>query len=354
MLISPEPLQRFAAGLLQAAGANSRAASITAAHLVAANLAGHDSHGAMRLLQYLADFQRGLLIRGAQPQVLSDWPTGAVIDARGVLGQVTAHDGMQLAIDKARSAGMAAVALRHANHSGRLGTYVEQAATAGMVGVAMANGGGGGQWVAPFGGRERRFSTNPIAIGAPSDGAFVHVLDMSTSIAPEGKVRDCLQRGVETPPDWLVDEQGEPTTNPHDLYADPGGALLPFGGPAGHKGSGLAFMVDVFAGALSGAGCPSSPREHVNNGTGVFLMAIDAARFAPATELKQEIDAMAAFVRSSSPSAGFDEILTPGEREHRQRCSREESGIEIPDDVAEELGRCARQLGVSTNEVPFP
>src|SRR5690606_29405673 len=118
------------------------------------------------------ELDQGRIIAGSRVSVVSDWSTGAVVDARGVLGQVAGYDAMQLAIGKARAAGMAAVTLRHANHSGRLGTYVEQAAAAGMVGIAMANGGGGGQWVAPFGGRQRRLSTNPIAIGAPSAGEF--------------------------------------------------------------------------------------------------------------------------------------------------------------------------------------
>jgi uncharacterized oxidoreductase len=233
MLIDHQRLEQFGSRLLQAAGVSAQDAGITAAHLVAANLAGHDSHGAMRLLQYLREIDDGRIVPGTTVHVLADWPTGAVIDARGVLGQVACCDAMQRAIDKAGNAGMAAVTLRHANHSGRLGSYVEQAAAAGMLGIAMANGGGGGQWVAPFGGRQRRLSTNPIAIGAPSAGAFPHVLDISTSIAPEGKVRDCLQRGVPTPAGWLW-SRGEPTDDPRALCGDPGGALLPFGA-AGHK-----------------------------------------------------------------------------------------------------------------------
>lgn len=353
MRISSEHLERFVSALLQAAGISSRDALITAAHLVSANLTGHDSHGVMRLLQYFRELDNGQIVAGARVVVLNDWPTGAVIDARGVLGQVAGHDAMQLAIEKARTAGMAAVTLRRANHSGRLGTYVEQAANSGMVGIAMANGGGGGQWVAPFGGRERRFSTNPIAIGAPSAGESHHVLDMSTSIAPEGKVRDCLQRDVQTPAGWLVDERGEPTTNPQDLYADPGGALLPFGGPAGHKGSGLAFMVDVFAGGLSGQGCPSAPRKDADDGTGVFLMAIDVARFVPVADLQERVDAMAAFVRSSLPSTGFNEVLTPGEYEHRQRALRMTDGIDLPEFVVEQLRQLALRFHLSDHEVPF-
>jgi uncharacterized oxidoreductase len=222
-----------------------------------------------------------------------------------------------------------------------------------MLGMAMANGGGGGQWVAPFGGRERRLSTNPLAIGAPSRREFHHILDMSTSIAPEGKIRDCVQRGAATPDGWLVNDRGEPTNDPHDLYGDPGGALLPFGGPAGHKGSGLAFMVDVFAGALSAAGCPVAPRTDADDGTGLFVLAIDVARFVPLAELQERVDAMAAFVRSSSPGAGFHEVLTPGEYEHRQRRQREQSGIELPEAVVDQLCELARRFGVPHHEVPF-
>lgn len=353
MRIDPAPLERFAGRLLEAAGIAPTEAAITAEHLVDANLAGHDSHGAMRLLQYLREIDAGTIVPGSRVRVLADWPTGAVIDARGLLGQVAGHDAMQRALDKARATGLGAATLRHANHSGRLGSYVEQAARAGMIGIAMANGGGGGQWVAPFGGRERRLSTNPIAIGAPSAEEFPYVLDISTSIAPEGKVRDCLQRAAPTPPGWLVDERGEPTTDPQALYGRPGGALLPFGGPAGHKGFGLAFMVDVFAGALSGAACPTFPRQDADDGTGLFVMAINVAPFIRLEDFLAQVDGMSAFVKSSAPAAGFTEVLAPGEYEHRQRQRRRREGIELPDAVVEQLRQHSGRLGLSDHEVPF-
>ena len=149
---------------------------------------GIQKHGAMRIIQYVDEVRIGKIVPGTSVNCLDEWENGAVIDASGAFGQVACHQAMQQAIDKASSATLAAVTIRNCNHSGRLGTYVEMAAEAGMIGIVMANGGGAGQWVAPFGGRERRrVSTNPIAFGAPSDGAFPIVLDISTSVVPEGK-----------------------------------------------------------------------------------------------------------------------------------------------------------------------
>jgi uncharacterized oxidoreductase len=226
-------------------------------------------------------------------------------------------------------------------------------AEAGMIGMVMANGGGAGQWVTPFAGRQRRLSTNPIAIGAPSSGPFSFILDISTSVAPEGKVRDYGQRGQPVPEGWLVDQHGKPTRDPQDLYADPGGALLPLGGTAaGHKGFGLAFMVDIFAGALSSAGCPTRELTDPAGGTGLFMLAMDVQRFLPLEIFLARVTEMAEYCKSSAPADGFDEVLVPGEFEYKQRLLRERTGIEIPDSVWKQLQAIAAQLGVTYEQEP--
>lgn len=347
MRIGSDQLQSFSQAILVAAGATSREAAITAEHLVAANLAGHDSHGTMRILQYLREIREGRIVPGAVLKIVSEWNSGLLVDASGVFGQVACHDAMRHAIVRAQDASLAAVAVRHSNHSGRLGTYVEQAAAANMIGVVMANGGGAGQWVAPFGGCERRLSTNPLAIGAPSSGAFPFILDISTSVAPEGKIRDYRQRNQRVPAGWLVDHQGKSTDDPAELYADPAGALLPFGGSSGHKGFGLAFMVDVFAGVLTQAGYPRTSDADAGQGTGLFMIAIDVQRFATLEEFLPTVREMADYIKSSKPAAGFKEVLVPGEFEYQQRQRRTEEGIEIPSSVWIELNQVAGQLGVT-------
>lgn len=326
---SADSLETFAASLLMAAGAKSDEAEIVASHLVRSNLSGHDSHGILRLIQYVSDIEQGRIVPGSQPATLADWPTGAILDASGAFGQVACVEAMRRAIDKSRRVGMAAVGVRHSNHSGRLGDYVESAAAHGHIGWVFANGGGGGQWVAPFGGRERRLSTNPIAFAAPSLGEFPLLVDISTSVAPEGKVRDLKFRGSSAPEGWLVDAQGRPTCDPHTLYASPAGALLPFGGSVGHKGFALSMLVDALAGALAGGGTPSVDRTESTDGAGLFFMAIDIRRFAPPHDFEHEVQQMMEYVKSSSPAEGFREVLVPGELEYRSRVARSRDGIEI-------------------------
>ena len=176
------------------------------------------------------------------------------LDGQLGFGQVAAGEAMTAAIQKARKSGIAAVTLRNSYHSGRIASYTCQAAREGMIGLVMVNAGGGGQSVAPFGGLERRLATNPISIAAPANDQYPVYLDIATSVAPEGKIRDYFQRGRPVPQGWITDAHGQPTTDPATFYAKPGGALLPLGGAAGYKGFGLAFMIDVIAGALSGAG----------------------------------------------------------------------------------------------------
>lgn len=330
-------LEALANRIFRALGAGVDEARIVSQHLTEASLAGHDSHGLMRTLQYVREIESGQILPAARPQVLADWPEGSVIDARGPFGQVACHGAMARAIDKARAGTVGVVTLRHCNHSGRLGAYAAQAAAAGCFGIVAANGGGAGQWVAPFGGRDRRLSTNPLAMGAPSDEPFPLLLDISTSAAPEGKVRDAVQREKPVPDGWLVDHLGRPTNDPRALYATPGGALLPLGGAMGHKGYALAFMVDLLAGALSQAGCPTTGTADGRTGTGVFMLALNIERFLPARQFARQLRDMIAWVKSSAPAEGFTEILVPGEAEFRARTDRLRHGIDIPPNVWREL-----------------
>lgn len=348
--IQPAQLERFMADLCRAAGADGCASRTVAEHLVGANLAGHDSHGVMRIVQYVDEIRIGKIVPGQSIRCIDEWQNGAVVDATGAFGQVACHEAMRRAIIKADAATLAVVTVRNCNHSGRLGSYVEMAAEAGMIGMVMANGGGAGQWVAPFGGREGRVSTNPIAFGAPSGGAFPIVLDISTSIVPEGKVRDYLQRGAALPDGWLVDADGRPTNDPSQLYADPTGAILPLGGAAGHKGFGLAMMVDVLAGALSAAGCPRAGEFDPLHGSGLFMLAIDIERFGPRAEFTQRIAEMADYFATTQPAAGFERVLVPGQFEHEQRRLRQQRGINIPDQVWQEICAIAVRLTRADNE----
>jgi uncharacterized oxidoreductase len=329
--LTAEEVTRVSIEILRAAGAPEDHATIVTRHLVDANLAGHDSHGVMRLPQYVEEIGRGQISPEATETVVRDWAGGAVIDARGALGQVACYRAMERALDKAKERGVGVVTVRSCGHSGRLGTYGELAAAKGRIGMVFNNAGGSGQWVAPFGGSVGRLSTNPLCIAAPSAGEFPIVIDMSTCVAPEGKVRHTFQSGKPAPDGWLIDAQGRPTNDPGALYETPRGALLPFGESAGHKGFGLSFLVDVLAGALTDAGCARPDAPHQSPGRGLLFLALDVEVFTSLDGFRSHVETLVDYVRSCPPAPGFEEVLAPGEFEYRRRQERQRDGFEIPE-----------------------
>jgi uncharacterized oxidoreductase len=342
--VPAEKLEKLAADILRAAGATDNEAGIVSRHLIEASLAGHDSHGMMRVLQYTEDIRSGSIVPGTEIKTIQDWDTGSTIDATGVFGQVACNQAMQMAIRKARERTVGVVTIRGAHHSGRLGAYVAQAAAEDMIGVVMVNGGGAGQWVAPFGGRERRIGTNPIAIGAPSGKGFPIVLDMGTSIVPEGKIRHYFQKGETVPDGWLIDHAGKPTNDPGVLYAEPPGAILPLGGSSGHKGYGLAFFVDILAGILSGAGCCGTETPQTSSGGGILMLAIKIGSFGPTSQFQQHVSTLVDHVKSSAPVPGFKEVLVPGEFEFQKTQRRSRDGVDVADSVWKDLNALLVEL----------
>ncbi len=323
--LAADRLEQFITTIFERAGAPTDHARCVADHLVRANLAGHDSHGAIRVPQYIDLIDAGRIKPAATMEAVTRLPAGAVVDGRGGFGQVIARDAMRLAIELAKQTAIGAVAVRNCSHTGRIGTYTEMAAAAGLVGIATVNSGGAGHAVAPFGGTAPRLSTNPISIAAPTDGPFPIVLDMATSIAPEGKVRTYLQADKPLPSGWIVDAAGKPSFNAADFYA--GGAILPLGGPAGHKGYGLGFMVDILAGAISGGGCcaPDPPPLSDN----MLAIAIDVRQFTPFADFRRRVAALAEHVKTSPKAAGCEHIYVPGEIEVERRTRRLVDGIPI-------------------------
>jgi LDH2 family malate/lactate/ureidoglycolate dehydrogenase len=284
------------------------------------------SHGVMRVPHYLAAVRAGKVKPGVRSQILSETKTTAVIDGCLGFGQVVCREAMSLAVQKALEQGIAAVTVHNSNHSGCIASYSKQAAAQGLIGIVMVNAGGGGQSVAPFGGLARRLATNPLSIAAPSGNGFPIVLDIATSVAPEGKVRACFQSGKPVPAGWIADSQGRPTTAPQDFY-DGGGFLLPLGGAAGYKGFGLAFMIDILAGALSGAGCcrpgVTEPRD------GLLMIAISIKHFIPMANFYQQVASLVAHVKSCPAQPGVGAVFVPGELEFHEEQRRRAEGIEL-------------------------
>ncbi|MBM4415850.1 MAG: Ldh family oxidoreductase, partial [Chloroflexi bacterium] len=279
--IAAEPLRAYVARIFLGAGVPADDAATVAAHLVEANLLGHDSHGVIRVERYLEHLRAGRIAVGVAPRVLTESATTAVVDGAWNFGQVVARDTMALAVAKARAAGVGVAVARRCGHVGRLGAYVEQGLAQGCIALAMVNNHGGGQVMAPPGGVARRLSPNPLAFAAPTgDADAPFVLDMTTSVVAEGKLRVARNRGEPVPGGWIVDGAGRAATDPNTYYASPPGAILPLGGDAAHKGFGLALLVEALAGALSGAG--TSRAGGTSGGNGLFTLALDPAAFGTA------------------------------------------------------------------------
>ena len=337
-------LQKITADIFEAGGVPRDEAAIIAQLLVASNLAGHDSHGVLRIPQYMGLIASGLIQPGAPMEVERESPSHALINGNWGFGHVVAQKAMLLAIEKAKSSTISAISVYNCNHIGRIGSYPMLAAEAGMVGITMVNAGGTALYVTPFGGRDGRLATNPIAIATPTREGQPILLDITSSVVAQGKIRVALNRGESVPLGWLMNSEGEPTQDPQDLMASPPGALLPLGGIVGHKGYALGLMIDILGGALSGAGCSGSGNTRLQNG--VLMIVLDIAKFTPLDEFYEHVDGLVAHVKASPTAPGFDEILTPGEIEARQTEHRLRAGIPIDDETWRQIQETAAEVGI--------
>jgi uncharacterized oxidoreductase len=319
-------------------------AAVVAESLARANLAGHDSHGLIRIEQYARMVRSGEIVPGAPTTVVRESPCTALLDGGWNFGAVVGRRAVDLAIDRARQYGTSAVTVRDSNHLGRLGEYALRAAEAGMACIAMVNNHGRGNLVAPFGGKEARLATNPLAFACPGPRRPI-LVDITTSVVAEGKVRLLKNAGKPAPAGWLINNRGEPTTDPNDLYSEPRGAILPFGGPVAHKGFALGVMVDLLSGALSGAGCSRSHGGRLGNA--MYFSVTDIAKFVPLEEFLQHTATFEEWVKSAARAPGFTEILMPGEPEFRQEARRLAEGIPVDEETWRQFAACARELGVS-------
>lgn len=338
-----DQLERIAREILSAAGVPEDEAQLVGEALVRANLAGCDSHGVLRLPNYLRQIDAGAIVPGAQIEIERETPTTVVLSGNWGFGQVIGARATEMVIAKTQANALGAVAGRRSNHVGALADYVEAIAQAGLIGLMFVNGHGGAHNTVPWGGADARLCTNPMAAGFPTDADPI-VLDISTAAVAEGKVRTYRISGEQVPDHWIVDSDGRPTNDPEVLYRKPQGNLLPLGGNVGYKGFGLGMMVDLLAGGLSGAGT-SGP--HPERGGNAFtIMALDPAVFVGEEHFRADAAALVAWVKSSRLAPGFGEITVPGELERRQRERRTREGITLPEETWAEIAEAAERLGV--------
>lgn len=342
---APPVLQSFAAQLLQAGGIAPEESVLVAASLVDANLKGYDSHGVMRVPYYVQAIKDGEVVPGGALQILDDGPSRIVADANWGIGQVQAQKLIQLLTGKAKSGGLGLGTMMHCGHIGRLGEYCEQTAALGLVSMLMVNSHGGAVRVAPPGGKAPRLSTNPLAIGVPFAETPL-VLDFSTSATAEGKVRVKKIAGQQCPEGWLIDNQGNPTTDPSTLYGSPPGSILPMGGAQAYKGFGLGLMIEILTGALSG-GNVAKTVPYPKKGNCVFILLIDPARFGGADHFQSEVGQLVEYVKSCPRVPGCDEIILPGDPERRLAAKRSKEGVSLDAENWSALVKLGEKLGVS-------
>lgn len=342
---SADQLKEIGVRILDAAGSPHAESETVCEILVRANLLGHDSHGIMRVPQYVGEIRSGEIRPGTPIEIERETAAAAVIQAEQGWGHVIARKAMQLAIEKARQVAIGTVVVRGSQHVGRVGEYPTMAAEAEMIGMAFVNSYGRTGSVAPWGGAERRLSPNPIAFAMPSGGDWPVMVDITTSVFPEGKIRVTRYAGKQLPEGVIIDSEGNPTTDPAAFYGPPEGALLPLGGIVGHKGYALSLVAELLAGALSGAGCTGKEKEE--KGNGVFFQAINIAALLPYEEFVQTVQEQISWVKSARPKPGVEEILYPGEPEYRAAQQRGAEGIPVEESIWQEMLETADSLGVT-------
>jgi hydroxycarboxylate dehydrogenase B len=341
-----EPLESLACDVFRAITVPPAGAAWMAKLLIRANLRGHDSHGVIRVPQYVASWKKGEADPKAEPVVVQDGPATALVDGKRGFGQIVARRGMEVAMAKAAAIGVAAVGVYNSNHIGRLADYTEMALERDMLALLAVNAGGAGQRMAPWGGRAPRLSTNPFAFACPTGSAVPISFDVATTVAAEGKVRLKRNRKEQAPPGWLIDADGKPTTDPNALYGTPEGSILPVGG---HKGYALALMVEVLGGIMARAGHSRENPGPVMNG--IFMVVVDIARFVSPQNFRSETDDLIRYLKTSPLVPGVSEIMYPGEPEARSEAERLQKGIFVEDETWGQIVQAARDLGVTVPTV---
>ncbi len=340
-LYRPESVSLAGVALFAAIGADEVQARATVDSLVTSSLMGHDSHGVIRIPEYLGFIAEGSILIDSSVAVERTGPTTAIVDCGRGFGPVGAERAVSEAVNIACEQRTACVITQRCNHVGRLGAWVQVAADNGMIALATCNSPIYGHFVLPFGGREGRLATNPIAYAVPTGGDPL-VADFSTAVAPEGKIRFYRNEGQSVPDGWILDADGSPTNDPNAFYGPPRGGILPLGAGAAHKGFALSLLVELLGSALAGI----SSKDTEVFGNGVCFIVIDPAAFCPLDTFRRLMDETVEYIKSSSPAPGFDEILVPGELEFRAMRQRQVDGIPIDATTLQALCEHGSRLGV--------
>ena len=359
VFLSPETLIAYVTDVFEKAECSACESACIANRLVGANLRGHDSHGVIRVPRYIDALQKGLVNADQKIDVITENDVMAVLDGKFGFGQSIGEQAVDFGIAKTKRHGISIIALRNSGHVGRVGDWAERAAGAGLVSIHMVNV-KNSLLVAPFGGRDRRMSTSPFCAGIPMPGELPIILDFATSAAAEGKAMVALSGGKPLPKDSMITKDGELSNDPVHLYGPQSvagnpnpnlgpGALRTFGD---HKGSGLNFLMEILAGALTGTGAntpiPDLNERKVGNGLLSIYMSVEIFRSADdfASEVRDYIE----FVKSSRPADEGGEVLVPGEKEIQTMKERMISGLPLSENAWANIRNCGDAVGAIAPE----
>jgi L-2-hydroxycarboxylate dehydrogenase (NAD+) len=342
-LVSFERLKRFIAGVLCRVGLPDADAARVAELMAQADLQGSDGHGVIRLPQYVKRIRAGGMNTRPDIRVVHERAAMAVLDGDNGMGHLVVSRAVELAIGKARSAGVAWVGVRASNHAGPASLYARMPIEHDMIGLYFAV--GNANHLPPWGGMEMLLSTNPIAAGIPAGSEPPVVLDMATTVAAYGKVKAKAKAGQMMPAGWMIDRLGQPLLDPQRAEE---GFLLPIGG---HKGYGLALVVGLLAGTLQGAAMGRDVidfnKDHVSKtNTGQAILVIDLRAFGDPAAFKAAVDTLVRDIRHSERLPGVDRIWLPGEQSHLKRQRYRAAGIPISPGVVADLAALAAELGI--------
>ena len=345
MIYQSENLAAAIETIVAAGGSSQEEARRVAGNLVLANLLGHDSHGVGMIPRYVDALLEGGLFPNREPQVRLDTGTLPALDGGQGYGQSIGFAAMKLAIERAKRHGSCIMTLASSHHLGRIGHWAEMAVAEGLISIHFVNVISHAR-VAPHGGADARFGTNPMCIGIPLEGEPPFLLDMATSAVAQGKMRVAYNKREKVSPGLLIDNDGRPSDDPRYAVVPPLGAILPFGGPAGsHKGWGIAMACELLGGALSGGGTwhyDESKKQRVLNG--MLAIVIDPTALGTADAFRRESALFLEWLRQARVAPGTDKVRIAGEPEREYRAKREREGIPVDDHTWNEIRAAAAKV----------
>jgi L-lactate dehydrogenase len=340
---SADALREFATALLEQAGLDSAPAATVAATLVEGDLLGHDTHGLALLAPYVKSLENGGMAKSGTPQALSDRGAALAWDGMRLPGPWLVHSGIDALMPRARQYGGATLVIRRSHHIACLAAYLLRAAEAGFL-MMLASSDQAVQSVAPHGGTRAVFTPNPLAVGIPTSGT-PYLVDISASVTTNGMSARMHKAGRQFEHAWMLDAEGHPSHDPAVLAADPPGTILPLGGlEAGHKGFGLALMVEALTGGLSGHGRADPPDGW---GATVFMSLHDPSAFGGSTDFLRQMDWLGSACRDNPPRPGVDAVRMPGDRGMARRAEQQAAGVALHPTIAPMLTDCAGAYGMA-------